>query len=1042
MLNKIFNIFQIGNNAQINKTIEIYDAKINTSIKRIEKDFNDGNIQQAMDDLSLLLEENNSNQKIKYQLLVRKASFLFGLRRYDEAVNLVENIEKNYFPFLEVKFEEVKLIVLSLHKQEEQFFQLANKIISESSQNLKRINFELMYYLNSNDINRAKSTFDNLQEEEKGSKDLSLMGGHIYSNIDYEGANHYYQIALTHDISFLEKAIIYGFYGTNIINRFMCHQTLQNNYKELLIPCKETTLKILENENYFESSYILNLKNIYLFILMVLDDIGTYLEFFEREMNNDLIWNQHYFQYMHIKDLPIDHQKVQNKILTGISEFLLLNYLHFIDKNVHDAKQILIFLDRNLKFVYENKHVLLFYIQGKLFAEESPSSDVIQYLLDYKYNSLEHIISYIRLYINNHNKIEAEDITKLLELVYKEYTISSRIIEALHLLKDLGKRREYLELAISKQTQFSNVVSETLQICYEDKNLLLGDFEYFIQNINTEEIPIMGAIADIYANFNAYDKSFEKFYMIFEKGNQDKEVLFKIIEIAFRHYQKTNEILEEKKEREIYDVLIAKKNNLALRDLIFLFQYSLVVLKDTKKILPILNEHILNTDIESLDKDIKIDLSSLYTQTTIGMHSNYEQLFIYEDNICYVEDGKTYLKGYAVVKENKENFGFYVVDKNTFFTIKNNPQYKQESLFHRIVGPFAYRVDNPNMIPIQVSLDGENPFSELFAFIDEISQHEKSLFERYSQEEFYGLYPLAKHDYANYFTLIPYLLEHKNYSLNSLKPSFMIDKKKILTLSSIVFLNHLGYLNEVLKMENIVIQQTTINWLQQYIEDYTPINRPTKFSYMDEEKPKFIPYTEEDEKKAIKFKDELIELTKKLLLCEIVNDTNENLPIARAYKMLAGKIGELEYHALTCCINHNYQIISENNIFEMLFDTLGFNKPFISNSFALLANILKEEQIYVLQEKLFALNYKYISNCPNIERILTGLKYDRFRNILNEQLLLNFRIWYKYGCLDDLIKEYIHTYKVLYPKTILPERDIFSDNMEYLLKIINMEMVN
>ena len=342
------------------------------------------------------------------------------------------------------------------------------------------------------------------------------------------------------------------------------------------------------------------------------------------------------------------------------------------------------------------------------------------------------------------------------------------------------------------------------------------------------------------------------------------------------------------------------------------------------------------------------------------------------------------------------------------------------------------------MIPIQVSLDGENPLEEFFTFINEISQQEKDLFQRYSQEEFYGLYPLAKHDYANYFTLIPYLLEHQDYSLNSLKPSFLIDRKKILTLSSIIFLNHLGYLDEILKMKNIVIQQTTINWLQKYIEDYSPVNRPTKFSYMDEEEPKFIPYTEEDEKEAIKFKDALIELTKKLLEYEIVDDTNENLPIAEAYKKLAREMGEQEYHALAYCINHDYQIISENNIFEMIFDTFGYNKPFISNSFALLANILKEEEIYALQEKLFVLNYKYISNCPDIERMLVGLKYDGFKNILNGQLLLTFRIWYEYGCMDDLIKEYIHEYKVLYPKIVLPKSDIYSKNMEYLLKILDV----
>jgi len=207
---------------------------------------------------------------------------------------------------------------------------------------------------------------------------------------------------------------------------------------------------------------------------------------------------------------------------------------------------------------------------------------------------------------------------------------------------------------------------------------------------------------------------------------------------------------------------------------------------------------------------------------------------------------------------------------------------------------------------------------------------------------------------------------------------------------------------------------------------------------MDEDEPKFIPYTQKEEAEAIKFKDELIELTNKLLEFEIIDDTNENLPIADAYKKLAREMGEQEYHALAYCIIHNYQIISENNIFEMLFDTFGYNKLFISNSFALLANILEENELYTLQKKLFNFNYKYISTCPDIERMLVGLNFYGFKNILNGHLLLVFRIWYKYGCMDDLIQEYMHEYKILYPKTIIPKDDTFSKNMKYLLKILDM----
>jgi len=1034
MKNSIFSIFQRGDNTQHNTTI--YDANIDVPLKRIDKDFNEGNIKQAHDDLNSLLEDNNSNPKIKYQLLIKKISFLFSLRRYDEARKLLGNVEKNYSDFIDISYEELKLIEISLEKEEQAFFDLVDKIIAESTKPLNRTKFKLMYYLNTRDTIKAKEIFENLEESIQQSKEYALMGGYLYSDLnDYKKADLFYQIALSQNISFLDKSTIVGFYGTDIINKHMYGLKLNDSYNQTLLEYEKIIATILNEEEYFNTEYIENLKINYLFSLGLLNNIKKYIEFYGQVADVENIFIHHYFNWCNLTQTLVDHKLVQEKIIQNKSE-LLLYYCSLLERENEDAKKVILFLEKNEKYIFGNQYIFLFYIRAKVFFKDALGDRFRGFSAVKKYENIEYLLAYLS--ITDQSSYSDEDIKKLIKFAMNESQIPKRILESLDILMQSGHREEYIELALNKQKEFPKVIEKTLELFYEDKSLHIAEFEHFIKNTNTQEVNIISAVADIYANFNAYDKSFEYFYLLYKDGNRDKTVLLKIIEVTFRYFQKTKGVLNEKKEKEIYDILITLIDELDLRELIFLLQYSLVVKKDTRQLLPEINRQLLNTDIKSLEEDIKIELSNLYTQTTIGMNANFDALFSYEDNICYEKDGKTYLKGYEVEEENKKNFGFNVVDSNKFFIIKNDPLYKQGSIFHRIIGPFAFKVNNPNMIPIQVNLDGENPFEEFSSFVNKISQQEKDLFQRYSQEELYGLYPLAKHDYANYFTLLPYLLEHKNYSLNSLKPSFLIDRKKILTLSSIIFLNHLGYLNEILKMKNIVIQQTTINWLQKYIEDYAPINRPTNFSYMDEKEPKFIPRTEEDKKKAIEFKDELVELTKTLLECEIVDDTNENLPIADAYKMLAREMGEQEYHALAYCINHNYQIISENNIFEMLFDTFGYNKLFISNSFALLANTLNEEEIYTLQKKLYNLNYKYISICPDKERVLVGLNYHRFKNILNEQLLLTFRIWYECGCMDDLIKEYIHEYKVLYPKKIVPKNNTFSKNMQYLLKILDV----
>ncbi|MCK5538626.1 MAG: hypothetical protein KAI79_17515, partial [Bacteroidales bacterium] len=594
MINRISSFIQVGNNYQ-NNTI-IHNTKIDTSVKRLEKDLHDGNIKQVMEDLSSLMDENKDDKKIRYQLLVKKASFFFSLRRYDEAIKLVENIEKNYTDFIDVSLEEIKLIELSLEKQEKVFFELVDKIIAESTKPLNRTKFELMYYLNSRDLNKAKEIFESLDEEIQKSKEYALMGGHIYSSFnDYENADLFYKIALSQNIAFLDKSVIMGFYGTDIINKHMYGLEFNDTYNQTLNGYKQIIESILEQEEYFDNAYIENLKINYLFILAILNEIEKYIELYEQVAKIENIFIHHYFHWCKLTQTPIDHQLVQEKIIQNENE-LLLYYCSFLEQGDDDSKKVISFLEDNEKYIFGNQYIFLFYIQAKVFFNEPINKTFKDFLVSNKYENIEYLVAYLS--IIEQSSYTTEDIKKLIEFATNESQIIKRIFESLDLLMNIGKRREYIDLALIQQKKFPNVIAKTLELCHEDKNLHITDFEYFIKNINSKEIPIIGAIADIYANFNAYDKSFEKFYMIYNEGNQDKETLFKIIEIAFRFYQKTNEILEEKKEREIYDVLIANKNELGLRDLIFLFQYSLVVLKDTRQILPLLNEHLLNTDIE------------------------------------------------------------------------------------------------------------------------------------------------------------------------------------------------------------------------------------------------------------------------------------------------------------------------------------------------------------------------------------------------------------------------------------------------------------
>ncbi|MCK5677661.1 MAG: hypothetical protein KAH72_04230, partial [Flavobacteriaceae bacterium] len=393
MKNFNFSIFQRGDNTQHNTTI--YNANIDIPFKRIDKDFNEGNIKQAYDDLNSLLEDNKSNPKIKYQLLIKRISFLFSLRRYDEARKLLGNVEKNYSDFIDVSYEELKLIEISLEKEEQAFFDLVDKIIAESTKSLNRTKFELMYYLNSRDLNKAKEIFESLDEEIQKSKEYALIGGHIYSSFnDYENADLFYKIALSQNIAFLDKSVIMGFYGTDIINKHMYGLEFNDTYNQILNGYKQIIETILEQEEYFDNAYIENLKINYLFSLAILNEIEIYIEFYEQVAKIENIFIHHYFHWCKLTQTQINHQLVQSKIIQNESE-LLLYYCSLLERANDDSKKVISFLEDNENYLFANQYIFLFYIQAKVFFNEPINKRFKDFLVSNKYENIEYLVAYL-----------------------------------------------------------------------------------------------------------------------------------------------------------------------------------------------------------------------------------------------------------------------------------------------------------------------------------------------------------------------------------------------------------------------------------------------------------------------------------------------------------------------------------------------------------------------------------------------------------------------------------------------------------------------
>ncbi|WP_323659401.1 hypothetical protein [Aliarcobacter butzleri] len=1039
MFNSIKNFIQFGNNTQTNN-ISI-NPKINTSIKRIEKDFFDGNFKQAIDDLDSLIADNNNEalKSVKYQLLILKASFLMQFRQINEFQELIELIEKEYKNFIEIKFKELRLTLMAFNKNQE-FFDYSKQLRIETPNSKPQGHFDIVFYLNTGNLLKAKELFEEEIKNTQYRKHLLLIGGHIYSNLyDYYGnvmthfeqADLYYRESLENtEVSFLDKLHIKGFYATYLLNSNFQKQISKENLLFDVQDYKKDLDVILENQNYFNTKYIKIVIENYIYILTYSGSKDEYNEFYKKYEN--FLSIKHYIQYCGVNEVAYEHNKIQEYILKNqeLNNLLVYSSLVF-NSSKKNIEEIIKFLQTKKEYLHEHSFIHYAYVKGQILLSNEIETDLIKYLEEHKYNDIDTLLASIETAHYTHAEISNKDIDKLIKFSLNDNTFQARILDVIKLLKKLDRRREYLDLALNKQNIFSSIIFETLKICEKDKNLYFKDFEYFINNISNQDY-YSAIIGNIYVKHDRPDKAFNYYYLE-SKRNDNQEAMIALLKVTWDHFYISQKILENSKQKEIFNLLIARKEHLKLEDLIFLLMYAIHILKDTRQILPIINQELLNLDIKKLDNSIQVMLSNIFTQPL----SKYNDMFLYDSNLCLVQDSKTYFQNnYTILEENKNNFGLYVIDDNEYFLKKQDNTCKQESLFHRLVGPFAFRCENPNMIKIKLDEDSEDPLHELFDFMNQQTNYTKDLFQRYSDEIHIGLYALASKTYKNYFTLIPYLLNSKTINFNSLHINYLPkERKKILTLSSIVFLNEINQLEVVLKREDILIQQTLVNWLKDYSQKIDHTNMPQDFTYLDEEGHKFISFTDDSIKQAETFKTSILDIINAILKCEIIDDTSENLPIKKTYSMLAPHIGNQEYKALACCINHNYQIISEDNIFDMLFDTMKYNKVFISNSIALLIETLKRDTYRSLIIDLHMKKYKYVLNENYVDGLVDFMIKHDISNLLDEEKEL-VKIANSYGFLDKIKQYYRNKFKVLYPKIILPTKTSFDENIEKIFAFI------
>jgi hypothetical protein len=1030
MINKILNIFGSNNTYSQNNISEqynYYSSEIETLLKSIDGYFSKGDITEAFNLLNSAIAESKHKQS-RYPLFLKKIEYLLETRNIDEAKKVIGLLSKDYNAHIDTKYKEHLLFIYSLEKKEKDFFEMVEEIKSEKEDIKPDDYFKILYSLNSGNLSDAKNLFEAYSDTQQ--KDNYLIGGHIFANLYtqtqdktyLEKATEFYQIVLDNEPSFLLKMHVDGFFVQNIINE--AYQTRNDFDKKKVMQFKATLNKAFEAKKYFNKTYINQEINFYAFILLILEFTDEYLQFYDNHAS--ILFNEHCLQYYHMKNIDIEHSAVQKNIAK--SDRLLINYASLmIDKT--EQKVVLDFFEKNYSLLFKFDLLIYFYIQSILSLEHKLIDEIKSYINDKKLQSYELYQSYLLLKHYNTKAISNEEIQILLEFLDNEQVLYAKIIETINFLEKIKMSKHYVQLATSKIHQFEELIGYTLTKCWHDKELKLEDFELFLNCVN--DIKYFPHIADIYLKYNRYGKSFEFFQKVWENEHNSNNAK-NILVIGINNFEKFNDRIDEEIENEALLYLQSMQKELSFNDISLVSYYSLTINKDMNNAFGIINKKILGLNVYELDNEDKQQLATLYFNSLINF--NDKEIDGFEKNTIFIKDHIHYLDKDIFKNIDEiyiEKFNIALVDKREIQKIYNDKIYEKKSLFHFIVNQILETIDSPYFKMVKIDFGSETPLEEIQKMLVEQSAYSENQFEEYSAGENISFWSLAG-SYDKYFNLIAELLENNTINFNSCKLNMKdVAIPKLLTLSSIIFLNYHKKLATVLSREDVFIQKTAFDWLNQYIEELS--NRGEQISVFAKDG-KF--YKDIITKEQINsFISRLKEIIDDIEYIKIVDDTKASLPFKNAFD-LSKYFGIQEYQALSLSFQENYQIITEDRIFEVIFETMNFNQTMISNSLSL----LDSSEVTELRTKLYNKRYRYIFDINILRQLVKFITKYRLVDTLTDEEIEIIKILDEYGWLESIKRYYINKYKVLYPKTLIPEDDYISKNIEYILTCIDYKV--
>lgn len=1025
-------------------TINVF-SDVETQIGLIKREFNEGNIRRAFIDIGDTKNEHSSNEKVRYKLLTLEAQFYLILGNYQRVSEDISYLEENFSKYLDEAFFEIKASLLSLDNDKENFDQVIKKLIKEFSgyQSPKEY-FDLIFLLNSKKPEEAKLLYENyINSHSDINKKIKYIGGMIYANLYiitsdisyYSRAEVIYNDYLeSENASYFEKLEIYKFFSIEQVNKLL-NGKHEENFRTIVETTAQHIEKITNDLSYFEDESRIRLQNHYLHCLFFLNKI-EFKQIFNKYLSKEIDSINFILRYFESGAKELDSAAIEERILEKNESEVLIRYLNYLVRL--SPEKAVEFLTKNKRYL-ANEIVLNLYLEAKIITTKKIDDMTLQSLENRKNDSLISYLSYLEAKQFLNNQLEDSDIRELLKFFDKEEAQEILVVKAMRLLSVNKYQKDYLSLGLKYKNIHRNILNETLKICEKDPNILLSDFERFTNEIEIEPHSI--AIANIYLAYGKISVAygFYKTAWNYFPFNQQEKIDFACSVLQNctlqNYFNNHGEVIDSEQDKMYKSYLESKINNLSIEQCSILSYYLIAIEKNNELGFCYINTKLLRLNIHDLHDQQKEMLSKIYFFTIIQKISENNDI---NSNLLLQQNNQMYISNVQYTDINN-NYTFIPTEQTKFDLLSRQKEVKKSSIFHNICGQFIYTMKSDHFFSIESA--SNDPLSGIKEFMHEEARKDKDNLQAYSDGESIPFWQLSKNRYENYFNLVPTLLESPAINFNAGYNNPMpFEVKKILTFSSIVFLDHINMLDRVLARKDIFIQKTTVSWLLEFIRSLDNENEMLRIHSDGKELYKNL----SDKESIQRTQEYLIALATKITeLDNIIDDRDEILEIKDSYNMLAPHMGKQEYKALAFSYKYNYQIITEDRIFEMLFKQFKFNTSMLSNSISLLVNILNDpDELLEIYLSLHNKHYKYILHETTTRNILHQYVFEKPIYLMKEYpskiLKMIVQIAYNYGWMDEIDEYYDKHYAFKVPMLIAPKQDSISRNIEYIRELIEI----